>query len=394
MKVLLGMHSVLAMQNPRPKLKVLTSLRFLAAFFIFLLHASQFNLISLDNVIFLDFSKSVSFFFVLSGFVLTYAYYRRPISLASFYRSRFLRLWPISFLSILLLLFLLPHNLYPPFPGSRFSALLVFISNVLCLQSLIPIPTFYFGFNSVNWSISTELVFYGLFPFLFSKTIRFLLFSLVAIISSILLLSLFILHSGISFYTSSNLDSFSLHGLIYINPLFRLPEFIFGILACRLYMLPCFHKFAHNIIRLHKQFGIYFDYFLSISLFLLFFLAFLRISCGLIPSISICIFFSQIKSGFIFSLFILILLSSNCLFVRILSIPPFVLLGEISFSFYLFHQPILIFFSHKLAKMHAPISYLSSNFFIVLIFVFAVSSLAYYVIERPLGHLFRIKYAS
>ena len=145
--------------SKRPHLNYLTGLRFLAAFCIFLLHASDHGLISREINSYLDLSKSVTFFFVLSGFVLSYAYNSKKLYLRKFYLDRLSRVWPITFTSILLTLLLLPANLYLPLPTSSFSTGWILLSNIFCLQSLIPIPSFYFGFNVAVWSISTEIIF-------------------------------------------------------------------------------------------------------------------------------------------------------------------------------------------------------------------------------------------
>ena len=96
---------------------------------------------------------------------MTYAYGNRRIYLSKFYISRFLRIWPITFLSLFLTLF---YSLIIYIPGSvsQFSHGAVLLTNIFCIQSLIPIPSFYFSFNAVAWSVSVELIFYALFPFL------------------------------------------------------------------------------------------------------------------------------------------------------------------------------------------------------------------------------------
>ena len=126
----------------RPQLKYLTGLRFFAALFIFILHASDHGLIAKEFVQNFDLSKAVSFFFVLSGFVLSYAYHSRVVSPSQFYLSRFSRIWPITFSSLLFTLVFLPNYLYLPFSSNLNSSGVIFLSNILCVQSLIPIPSF------------------------------------------------------------------------------------------------------------------------------------------------------------------------------------------------------------------------------------------------------------
>ena len=144
----------------RPHIKSLTSLRFLAALLIFFLHAANHGLISSSYFGSFDLSKSVCFFFVLSGFVLGYAYYDRAFSVRTFYIARFLRVWPATFSALLFVIAFLPRFIYFPNVESSFAYyLLTFVVNILCLQSLIPIPSIFFAFNAVAWRRSAEIVF-------------------------------------------------------------------------------------------------------------------------------------------------------------------------------------------------------------------------------------------
>ena len=148
MKEPLGLRNYSSVSSTsRPHLHSLTSLRFFAAFLVFILHSSNHDLISSSSFNIFDLSKAVSFFFVLSGFVLTYAYTSRSINTSTFYLSRFLRIWPVTIFSLLLVIIFLPANLYLPFEVSVFSPGLIFIANLFCIQSFIPIPTFFFGFT-------------------------------------------------------------------------------------------------------------------------------------------------------------------------------------------------------------------------------------------------------
>ena len=93
----------------RPPIDILTSLRFFACLSIIVHHAGDHNLLPFAIPSSLDLSKSVGFFFVLSGFVLEYAYPRSNFfSNASFYVKRFAKLWPSLVFSIFLVFLILP----------------------------------------------------------------------------------------------------------------------------------------------------------------------------------------------------------------------------------------------------------------------------------------------
>ena len=223
--------------NPvRPQLHYLTGLRFLAALCIFFLHASDHGLIPPEAIAQVDLSKSVSFFFVLSGFILSYVYDKKKVYTSKYFLDRILRVWPITFISLLFTLLFLPNYLYLPLPSSVFSPGLVLLSNIFCLQSLIPIPSFYFGYNAVSWSISTELFFYLIFPWLV-KLNPFRLSVLFLVLSSLICTASYLLAS-VPFQPSRICISMYLQFMVlYINPVFRLPEFIIGILAFKINFL-------------------------------------------------------------------------------------------------------------------------------------------------------------
>src|SRR5438270_13969844 len=87
----------------RPRLPALTSLRFFAA-----LHVMFFHLYAMRVTDWTGWRRQissigyvgVSFFFVLSGFILVYTYADRPISAVEFWRARFARIYPSYLFSL------------------------------------------------------------------------------------------------------------------------------------------------------------------------------------------------------------------------------------------------------------------------------------------------------
>ena len=106
MKGLPGMqiHSPIRTAAPKPQISSLTSLRFFAALGIFFLHANNHSLFNTETISYIDLSKCVSFFFALSGFVLFYSYSDKNMPIVKFYLLRFMRVWPITLISILAIL--------------------------------------------------------------------------------------------------------------------------------------------------------------------------------------------------------------------------------------------------------------------------------------------------
>ncbi len=101
--------------------KNLDGLRFFAFLAVFISHATLFlgysNLspafYSIKKYILVNGDVGVSFFFVLSGFLITYLLLKEKdgygkISLKNFYIRRILRIWPVYFTTILVGFFILP----------------------------------------------------------------------------------------------------------------------------------------------------------------------------------------------------------------------------------------------------------------------------------------------
>src|SRR5438128_8931008 len=95
------------MTNPtRPHLAALTSARFFAAFHILLFHMGAMKGLTRAPIWLQTFASigyvSVTFFFVLSGFILVYTYGGRDFDLRQFWRARLARVYPVYLLSLLL----------------------------------------------------------------------------------------------------------------------------------------------------------------------------------------------------------------------------------------------------------------------------------------------------
>lgn len=150
----------------KPKrLDALTGLRCFAAINILCFHFSNpKNFGPLAPVVDAGF-VSVSYFILLSGFVLAYNYSGRAragqLEKWRFYKARFTRLYPIYFLSLLLSLWMLPkeygaHTHFMYWTGIALTPLLV--------QGWFPaIATF---LNTPAWTMSAEAFYYAIFPWL------------------------------------------------------------------------------------------------------------------------------------------------------------------------------------------------------------------------------------
>ena len=145
------------------RLDFLTSLRFFAAAFVVMGHTQSsdtYTSATLKHVFAFPFA-AVTFFFVLSGFVLVWS--ARPADTPRrFYVRRFARVWPLYALVTVLLL---PIGWTIRYPSWSFGDyMVVWVAVLLAVQSLSPFGRHQEAVNPPNWSLSVEAFFYLLFP--------------------------------------------------------------------------------------------------------------------------------------------------------------------------------------------------------------------------------------
>lgn len=143
-------------------IKPLTSLRFFAALAVYIDHLG----LQTDTG-----SLGVMFFFVLSGFIITYTYADKvntlePRGLASLYTKRIGRIFPVHLLTLLLAI---PLVFITDAPTTFTTG----VYNALLMQSWYPSSSDFFSLNSVSWTLSVEWAFYLAFPFLMMAIKKF-----------------------------------------------------------------------------------------------------------------------------------------------------------------------------------------------------------------------------
>ena len=115
----------------------------------------------------------VSFFFLLSGFILAYNYHGwfaagvRAAAYRAFLRARFARVYPLHLLTLLLATPLVLGQWWGAgAPAGPSAKLLVtsWLAHLALLQAWVPVPLLQNLWNAPSWSISAELLFYLLFP--------------------------------------------------------------------------------------------------------------------------------------------------------------------------------------------------------------------------------------
>ncbi|MCZ4518047.1 acyltransferase [Rhodococcus ruber] len=209
-------HLCIPAGGPAQRLPSLTGLRFYAAMLVVVSHLSKNFWGTTGAQIFSVGSVGVSFFFVLSGFVLTWS--RQPLQRKSdFYRNRFARVYPLHFLGLTSAAVLIAV-------GHDSLTWPVAIACVLLVQAWVPFEHFYFGLNGPSWSLSCEAFFYALFPFLAPRIlerrtqtlVRFMVY-FYATVAVLTLVAHLLLRDG------------PVIGVLYVNPGYRVWEFVLGI---------------------------------------------------------------------------------------------------------------------------------------------------------------------
>lgn len=352
------------------KLDALTGLRFLAAALI-LAHHSRALRIPLPDY---AFGQGVTLFFVLSGFILSYVYPKLGDwhSARRFLALRVARIWPahVATLAAAVGLFLLPLD------GTL-------LANLFLVQSLIPAMPWYFSGNAVSWSLSTELFFYLAFPLLIWNWGRTFWWKWIAAASLILLLCYVIRAANIP-ETPTGDDVVTAHGLLYINPLARIFEFITGMVA-----YSCFSWLYPRIETMRKEnprrvFLIATIVEFAVLVLVLYCLAnyavinFLGEHFNLTTSRG---WWKHTDDIIVFPFLIIILAIGAGAISKILSTRLAIILGELSFSIYLLHLIVFKFYARHWMPSGVEPDYRGLALCILVTFV--LSFLLWRLIEVP-----------
>jgi peptidoglycan/LPS O-acetylase OafA/YrhL len=207
----------------RPKrLDSLTSLRFFAAAGVIYAHCDGvFSVCSgLEKI---EWSHLLSWFFILSGFILTYMYPKLDSwsHTVKFFRARIARVYPahVFALAVPFVLALTPQFSFPEL------AKLLSV-NLLMVHAWIPQSYYFFSLNPPAWSVSTEFFFYLMFPLLIANISRTWPAKLLG---TFLLATACVLASAyFNLPDKGGPLDVTTFAVLYINPLTRLFEFVLG----------------------------------------------------------------------------------------------------------------------------------------------------------------------
>ncbi len=211
-----GTADLPAIRRPSIALDSLTSLRFVAALAVVLFHIGAYvpGLQAIRPVTGLGYT-GVTFFFVLSGFVLTWSH-RRGDTAVNFYRRRFARVWPLHALTTLLAI---PIVLAA---GGRFDVP-VLVVTLLLVQAWSPRDSVNYAYNGVSWSLSCEAFFYAVFPLIYQWARR------VTRAHVILLVIGVVTAMSLGILGTMTLSPSRAEYLLFVSPPYRILEFMAGV---------------------------------------------------------------------------------------------------------------------------------------------------------------------
>ncbi len=323
-------------------------LRFIAALWVVIKHYSPVRNVLVDNG-----GEAVSFFFLLSGFILVVAYEKlikeNRLSPVDFYVKRIARVYPLYVFALSLTL------AFHFFVQSGFSNL----PRKLPFELLMVQSWFYSGsINYVAWSISCELFFYILFPLYIVKWQKVSLRKSISVATLVLLVGVtvsYVIHASNIPFLRADLKE----GYLYEHPIFRIPIFFLGNLLGFLYIRNI--KVPATVI---------------IILFLLG-CAFL----GLFQLHPVFMGLSLKQAGLaaLYLCLLIVLLQNTAFSQRYLSHPFFIFLGDISYGVYLLQGAVFSFVLHYTEGVNPLL-----QFALGLVTLFVLSALTYKILEKPL----------
>lgn len=298
--------------------------RFIAALCVVIYHFGQdlypFNLYVIGNI-FKYGSEAVNYFFILSGFIMIIAYYDSTekgaaINKKRYWINRFARIYPVYLLALLfvaLYYITIDRNLFSSF-AIRFPL------EVFVLQSWL-------GKSSLNfpaWSLSVELLFYIMFPFLLKW------FSSKTNLSLILIATILYIINQFTYITILNKigQDVKIKTMINISPVFHIATFVIGIILGILYKRN-YQLFNSNRIKTKIL-----SYLMALSLFV---------------TILISLDFEKYHNNGLLTPVYFFFLLAFCIespVSKLFSTKLFVYLGDISYSIYILQYPVWLYINY------------------------------------------------
>ena len=341
----------------------LTGVRFLAAGIVVLYHymnSSDYSAPFFFKNIIKHGYIGVNFFYILSGFILTYNYgsssFTSIASRLNFWRARFARVYPLYLLTFLNMSIIL---IMRAFSKGEFADFFNLKNNLYMFFYLLGLQNWFVYFTGLlhvpSWSISCEIFFYLMFPFL------------ICFVEKIknMKIGIFILWLTMVFVTIF-LKSLSVPGdwilVVKFFPLIHLPIFMMGMI----------------LGEIQKKGG-------EVN-WLLFIMSVIIVVLGLgFDLVPYILLHNGIMSPFFLIIILFLTNSKNKCLNFVFSNKVSVYLGEISYSVYLIHGPIWLI-CYKIIPLRG---YLFFSLYILITIL--LSSICYQFVEIPVRSIINKK---
>lgn len=332
------------------RIEQLTFTRFIAALTIIIFHFARqvppFDSAFLSDVV-LKLSVGVSYFYLLSGFIMIVSYGSfQKLGWIQYMQNRVARVYPVyllGFLSMIALPLLKNDvNIFKAFFG------------VTLLQSWI--PGYAMSYNFPGWSVSVEFFFYATFPFLINHIYHKFSFKTVLIAAlSLFIVSQLLFHYGLHhpFYQGDPSPS---HDVLFYGPYMHWSEFILGNVA-GLY-------FIKNKEVLQKNWDIW--------------IVILTLLVGvLLKKVTVINFHNGMLAPVLLPLIVLMAANTGRI-TRWFENKWAVFLGEISYSMYILQLPVFYYLKPL------DLGNVVLTFVVKLLIHIAICSLCFHFVEKPL----------
>ncbi len=323
----------------------LTATRVFAAIMVYIFHFGRDVFpFSLFRSLFNSANIAVSYFYVLSGFVLYISYVESKFTYGNFIKKRLGRIAPAYVLALILYMvvyFFYYKMEYSAEVGRQILYSLFFIQAYFPAYALV--------LNTAAWSISVEMFFYLLFPVLLLVQKRN---SRVFIAAAVLIYLLTQIIFSLCFQGADHVESFNF--LVY-NPVMHVNEFLIGMVGGYLFK---------RIKRTGKKYWL--------APVAIFFVMLLLLALRPLN------FYYDV--GLIAPVFMAFILATAYYNPAFLNVKALVILGEISYGIYIFQFPVheLVQWLNVYMKLPFPVF-----FYFSLLALCLVATLSYYFVERP-----------
>lgn len=288
----------------------LASLRFFAALLVIFSHMRLSEnthnpfIKYIDGNVFWSGFIGVSVFYVLSGFVISYANDNWG-GWKKYLIGRIARIYPAHLIVTVLIILVFRQGI------AHWNDLLVWASNFALLQAWVYSPRYFFSLNDVAWSLSVEVFFYLTFIFLRSLEDRY-----------IYLLCICGYCFNLAFEAVDRNEPVQwVHWFFYINPVARFPEFLMGMSVYRLY--------KHDPSRS--------PWFAQADFVLVFLFLIATISALHILDFNTIYLYSSVPALFSMLMLMTLVFGKSSGYMNSKAL---IILGESSFALYLIHKPL------------------------------------------------------